>query len=137
MFGSGTYGGDSYDYYTAFHTDRAHPHMHVVVYRRGLENGEWLKVSERSDMNYDAMRSVLVDVAGREGIDLEATPRLARGLHDRPVPDAEYRRAGEQGRVPVAPDHTRRRQSLRRPRCFTSRAVSPPKRNSSKAGRRR
>ena len=107
MFGSGTYGGDSYDYYTAFHTDRAHPHMHVVVYRRGLENGEWLKVSERSDMNYDAMRSVLVDVAGREGIELEATPRLARGLHDRPVPDAEYRRAGEQGRVPVAPDHTR------------------------------
>ena len=107
MFGSGQYGGDSYDYYTAFHTDRAHPHMHVVVYRRGLENGEWLKVSQRGDMNYDRMREVLVNVAGREGIELEATPRLARGLHDRPVPDAEYRRAGEEGRAPVPPSHTR------------------------------
>ena len=47
MFGSGKYGGDSYDYYTAFHTDRAHPHMHVIVYRRGLEEGAWLKVSQQ------------------------------------------------------------------------------------------
>lgn len=39
LFGSGDYGGDAYDYYTAFHTDRAHPHMHVVVHRRGLDNG--------------------------------------------------------------------------------------------------
>ena len=106
MFGSGKYGGDSYDYYTAFHTDRAHPHMHVVVYRRGIEHGEWLKVSQRGDMNYDRMREVLVDVAGREGIELEATTRLARGLHDRPVPDAEYRRAGKDGHTPVAPAHT-------------------------------
>ena len=106
MFGSGEYGGDSYDYYTAFHTDRAHPHMHVVVYRRGLEHGEWLKVSQRGDLNYDRMREVLVDVAGREGIELEATTRLARGLHDRPVPDAEYRRAAEQDREAEAPEHT-------------------------------
>ncbi len=112
MFGSGNYGGDSYDYYTAFHTDRAHPHMHVVVYRRGLEQGEWLKVSQRSDMNYDRMREVLVDVAGREGIELEATPRLARGVHDRPVPDAEYRLAGKEGRAPVAPAHTQETATL-------------------------
>ncbi|WP_299821206.1 relaxase/mobilization nuclease domain-containing protein [uncultured Jannaschia sp.] len=112
MFGSGQYGGDSYDYYTAFHTDRAHPHMHVVVYRRGLEHGEWLKVSQRSDMNYDRMREVLVDVAGREGIELEATPRLARGVHDRPVPDAEYRLAGKEGREPVAPAHTQETATL-------------------------
>ena len=106
MFGSGQHGGDSYDYYTAFHIDRAHPHMHVVVYRRGLENGEWLKVSQRGDVNYDRMREVLVDVAGREGIELEATTRLARGLHDRPVPDAEYRRAVEEDREAEAPEHT-------------------------------
>ncbi len=107
MFGSGQYGGDSYDYYTAFHTDRAHPHMHVVVYRRGLENGAWLKVSRRSDVNYDRMRAILVEVSAREGIELEATTRLARGVHDRPVPDAEYRRAAAEGREAEAPDHTR------------------------------
>ena len=107
MFGSGRFGGDSFDYYTAFHTDQAHPHMHVVVNRRGLENGAWLKVSLRGDLHYDRMREVLVDVAGREGIELEATTRFARGIHDRPVPDAEYRLAASERREAEPPEHTR------------------------------
>ncbi len=106
MFGSGNFAGDSYDYYTAFHTDRDHPHMHVIVNRRGLDNGEWLKVSQRGDLNYDAMRSTLVVVAAREGIELEATNRYERAIHDRPIPDAEYRRARQEGREAVAPAHT-------------------------------
>lgn len=105
MFANGKY-GDVYDYYTAFHTDRAHPHMHVVVNRRGLENGDWLKVSRRSLFNYDEFRAVQVEVAAREGIILEATPRYARGVSDRPIPDAEIRRAEREGRVAVAPEHT-------------------------------
>ncbi len=106
MFGSGEQGGDSYDYYTAFHTDRAHPHMHVVVHRRGLERGDWLKVSRRSDITYDRMREVLVGVSREHGIHLEATPRYARGIHERPVPDAEYRRASAERREPEVPAHT-------------------------------
>ena len=106
MFGSGNYGGDSFDYYTAFHTDRDHPHMHVIVNRRGMDNGAWLKVSQRSDLNYDVMRETLVRVAGREGIELEATSRYERAIHDRPIPDAEYRRAKDEGRDAVAPEHT-------------------------------
>lgn len=106
LFGSGDYSGDSYDYYTAFHTDRDHPHMHVVVNRRGMDQGNWLKVSRRSDLNYDAMRNVLVRIAEREGIELEATNRYERAIHDRPVPDAEYRRAKEERREVVAPEHT-------------------------------
>ncbi|MEW7009617.1 relaxase/mobilization nuclease domain-containing protein [Lentilitoribacter sp. EG35] len=104
MFASGNY-GDVYDYYTAFHTDRAHPHMHVVVNRRGMEHGDWLKVSLRSQFNYDEFRAVQVEVAAREGIYLEASHRLARGLTDRPVLDAEYRDAVRDGRKPVAPSH--------------------------------
>ena len=107
MFGSGDFGGDSFDYYTAFHTDREHPHMHVVVYRRGLDHGAWLKVSQRSDLNYDRMREELVRVAARRSIELEASTRLSRGRHDRPVPDAEYRRAAKERRLPEAPAHTR------------------------------
>ena len=106
MFGSGDYGGDSYDYYTAFHTDRDHPHMHVVVNRRGMDDGNWLKVSQRSDLNYDAMRETLVRVAAREAIELEATSRYERAIHDRPVPDAEYRQARKEGREASAPEHT-------------------------------
>ena len=84
MFDAGTY-GDVYDYVTAFHTDMPHPHMHVVVSRRGLEHGSWLKVSRRGPIDYDELRHVQVEVAAREGILLQATPRFAREAYDRPV----------------------------------------------------
>lgn len=105
MFVSGTY-GDVFDYYTAFHTDRAHPHIHVIVNRRGIENGDWLKVSRRSQYNYDELRAVQVEVAAREGIYLEASPRLARGLTDRPISDSEIRRAIKEKRAARPPAHT-------------------------------
>lgn len=105
MFASGNY-GDVYDYYTAFHTDREHPHMHVIVNRRGMEEGNWLKVSRVSQFNYDEFRAVQVEVSALEGIHLDASPRLARGVTDRPIPDAEIRRAEKEEREPKVPEHT-------------------------------
>ena len=90
MFDRGTY-GDVYDYVTAFHTDTPHPHMHVVVSRRGLEYGSWLKVSRRGPIDYDELRFVQVEVATQEGIELEATPRFARARYNRPVADERQR----------------------------------------------
>ena len=84
MFDQGTY-GDVFDYYTAFHTDTPHPHMHVVVSRRGLEHGFWLKVSRRGPIDYEELRHVQVEAAAREGILLQATSRFARGAYERPV----------------------------------------------------
>ncbi len=105
MFGGGRF-SDAWDYYTAYHRDTDYPHIHVVVNRRGLESGTWLTISRRSEITFDILREVQVEVARREHIHLEATPRLARGLHDRPVPDAEVRRARAEGRAPEAPAHT-------------------------------
>lgn len=106
LFDSGAH-GDRWDYYTAFHTDTAYPHVHVVVGRRGLDDGSWLRVSSRGAITFDRLREVQVEVAAREGIALTGTSRLARGVHDRPVPDAEYRRAQAAGRAAVAPAHSR------------------------------
>lgn len=105
MFASGKY-GDVYDYYTAFHTDRDHPHLHVVVNRRGLEHGNWLSVHKEGIFNYAVFRSVQVEMAAQEGIYLEASSRFERGLSDRPVPEAEYRRATREGRKPATPSHS-------------------------------
>lgn len=105
LFDSGVY-GDRWDYYTAFHKDTAYPHIHVVVGRRGLDEGQWLRVSSRGELTFDRLREVQVAVAAREGIALTGTTRLSRGVHDRPVPDAEYRRARTEGREAVAPAHT-------------------------------
>ena len=101
MFDRGTY-GDVYDYVTAFHTDTPHPHMHVVVSRRGLEHDSWLKVSRRGPIDYDELRLVQVEVAAREGIELQATPRFARARYDRPVADERQRIAIRTG-VEIAP----------------------------------
>ena len=101
MFDLGTY-GDVYDYVTAFHTDTPHPHMHVVVSRRGIEYGSWLKVSRRGPIDYDELRFVQVEVSAQEGIELQATPRFARARHDRPVADERQRIAIRTG-VEVTP----------------------------------
>jgi type IV secretion system T-DNA border endonuclease VirD2 len=105
LFDSGAY-GDRWDYYTAFHKDTTYPHIHVVVGRRGLDEGQWLRVSSRGELSFDRLREVQVEVAAREGIALTGTTRLSRGVHDRPVPDAEYRRARAEGREAVPPAHT-------------------------------
>ncbi|TPE47893.1 relaxase/mobilization nuclease domain-containing protein [Amaricoccus solimangrovi] len=105
LFDSGAY-GDRWDYYTAFHTDTAYPHIHVVVGRRGLDEGTWLRISSWGAISFDRLREVQVEVAAREGIALTGTARLARGVHARPVPDGEYRRARAEGRDPVAPEHS-------------------------------
>lgn len=105
MFESGRF-GDTWDYYTAFHTDTRYPHIHVVASRRGLDHGTWLKVSGRSEIDFDVLREIQAEVASTEGIKLDATPRLSRGVHARPAPDAEIRRARAEGREPIAPEHS-------------------------------
>jgi type IV secretion system T-DNA border endonuclease VirD2 len=96
MFGSGRNGG-TFDYLTACHSDRPHPHVHLIVNRRALE-GHWLKISRRhASLNYEKLRSALVEVACRHDIVLEATSRAERGLTERPITYAEYRRRARAG----------------------------------------
>lgn len=93
VFGSGRNGGE-WDYITAFHTNKPHPHVHVIVNRRSLaERGEWLAISHRNRfLNYDTLREALADAAWNQGIELDATSREQRGLEGRGPTTAEYRR---------------------------------------------
>ncbi|THK34142.1 type IV secretion system protein VirD [Ensifer sp. MPMI2T] len=97
MFGSGRNGG-TFDYITAFHVYREHPHLHVVVNRRALE-GHWLKISRRHPhLNYINMRAALVDAAAYDnGIELNANSRSERGMMERPITYAEFRRRQRTG----------------------------------------
>ncbi|QTG17176.1 relaxase/mobilization nuclease domain-containing protein (plasmid) [Agrobacterium tumefaciens] len=92
MFGSGE-GGGCYNYLTAFHVDRDHPHLHVVVNRRELLGQGWLKISRRHpQLNYDALRIKMAEISLRYGILLDASSRAERGITERPITYAEYRR---------------------------------------------
>lgn len=118
LFHSGRFGAE-WDYITAFHTDRAHPHMHVVVNRRGFppENsgvsamGKWLKIAHRYEpdkmlaaengkefgINYTILRDVQVEAAAKFGIRLEATSRKERGLDTPSLTHGQYRQQQKDG----------------------------------------
>jgi type IV secretion system T-DNA border endonuclease VirD2 len=109
MFGSGEHGG-TFDYVSACHHDRPHPHVHLVINRRALE-GHWLKISRRHpELNYDRLRSGLVAVSAQHGLMLEATSRQDRGIDHPPPTYAEYRRqarraaAAQAIAVPISKD---------------------------------
>ncbi|MBX5242750.1 relaxase/mobilization nuclease domain-containing protein [Rhizobium sp. NLR22b] len=82
-----------WDYVTAFHTNRPHPHLHVVLNRRALSaRGEWLAISHRNQfLNYDTLREGLADVAYEYGIALDATSREQRGLEGHGPTREQYR----------------------------------------------
>lgn len=94
-FGSGDY-GDTWDYVAAIHTQLTdpdnqpggarehnptkHPHMHLIINRRGLDNGQLLSTYKGSALNPDHMRTLQAEIANKHGIDMVATSRIARGL---------------------------------------------------------
>ncbi len=93
MFGA-LHINDVFDYVTAFHVDREHPHLHVVVNRRSLSPGHgWLKIARRNEtINYDIMRARLVLCAARENIPLRHDYRVPQPFRPRqqaPLPVRE------------------------------------------------
>ena len=80
MFQSGTHVEDEWAYVAALHTDRAHPHVHIVVNNRGLEQGEWFHMAKEHDFNLAMMKERLVELAADMGVELDASSRLERGI---------------------------------------------------------
>jgi type IV secretion system T-DNA border endonuclease VirD2 len=87
-----------FDYLTVFHTDRPHPHLHVIVNRRSLQRDpdtnkhEWLKIARRNArINYAVMRTKFAHRAQQEGIDVEATSRLERGIETPSLSNEQFR----------------------------------------------
>ncbi|WP_454703132.1 relaxase/mobilization nuclease domain-containing protein [Agrobacterium burrii] len=87
-----------FDYLTAFHTDKPHPHLHVLVNRKSLKRDpntkkhEWLKIARRNTrINYAVMRERFAYWAQQEGIDVEATSRLERGIETPSLSNEQFR----------------------------------------------
>jgi len=80
-----------FDYIAATHTDRAHPHAHIVVNRRG-EDGRLFTLRQGTEHSYETYKDALVELGQAHGVALEATSRLQRGIVHRAPTDAEYRR---------------------------------------------
>lgn len=87
-----------YDYIAAVHTDRVHPHTHIVVNRRGFE-GDLFTLRVGTDYSYGAFKDAMVEIGAEHGVAMEASHRLERGITARAPSDAAYR-AGDTAGVP-------------------------------------
>lgn len=90
---------DRWEYIAALHTDRSHPHVHVLVNNRGVENGSWFYLSNKLDapFTYQGFRNLMVSVAQDYGVHLEATTRYERGDLQYSPSSAQWRQGREPG----------------------------------------
>ena len=79
IFGSGEY-GDRWRYVAALHTNTDQVHAHFAVEKHGLDEGRFLSISRHSEISYDVMKAVEVEIAAGHGLELAATSRLSRGI---------------------------------------------------------
>jgi len=100
MFQSGEHQDDVWSYVAALHTDRAHPHVHIVVNNRGRLNDSWFFMAREHAFNLDRMKERMVAIAAEEGVFLDATSRAERGLLTYGPSRAEIERARTEGRAP-------------------------------------
>ncbi|MFC0341986.1 relaxase/mobilization nuclease domain-containing protein, partial [Paracoccus niistensis] len=80
MFQSGTHVADEWAYVAALHTDRAHPHVHIVLNNRGLHGDSWFYIARDHVFCLDMMKERLVGIAADMGVELDASSRLERGI---------------------------------------------------------
>lgn len=100
MFQSGEHQDDVWSYVAALHTDKAHPHVHMVVNNRGTVNESWFFMAKEHAFNLEVMKERMVAIAAEEGVFLDATSRAERGLLTYGPSRAEIERARVEGRAP-------------------------------------
>ncbi len=97
FFESGHY-GDEWDYVVAVHTDRDHPHAHILLNNRGKDQGVWFACWAEGVMSPQLMREKQAEIAEQYGVALDATTRLERGIFARPAGLEEIYAAKAEGR---------------------------------------
>ena len=95
--------GDAWRHVRAWHTDTEHPHMHLVIDRRGM-SGSMMQIHPAKDINPQRLRALQVETAAEYGILLNDTPRVSRGLTG-PALSTEEWHAAERGEPLDRSDH--------------------------------
>jgi len=101
MFQSGEHQDEEWAYVAALHTDRPHPHVHIVLNNRGLVNDTWFYMAREHAFNFETMKQRMVEIAAEEGVFLDATSRAERGILSFGPSRAEIEQARDEGREPV------------------------------------
>lgn len=100
MFQSRQHQKEEWAYVAALHTDRPHPHVHIVLNNRGLVEDSWFYMARDHVFNLAMMKERMVAIAAEEGVFLDATSRAERGILTYGPNRAEIERARREGRAP-------------------------------------
>lgn len=92
--------GAHFDYLVAIHTDRAHPHAHIVLNRQSPD-GERFFLRSGHRFSYELFREAMVEHGERYGLRLEATRRLDRGVTTYAANTVAVQQAREAGHAVV------------------------------------
>ena len=98
-FQSGAHADDEWAYVAALHTDRAHPHLHIVVNNRGVANDSWFYMARGHAFEIQAMKDRVAEIAAEEGLFLDSSSRIQRGKLTYGPSRAELERALREGRA--------------------------------------
>lgn len=90
ILGQGT---GRWDYIVGIHTDREHPHAHIIVDRRNAEN-ELFYFAKDGEFTYDRFKDAMVEWGQEVGIEMVNTSRLSRGIE----PEQKEKPVGIEGR---------------------------------------
>ena len=72
-------GRSRFRYIAAVHTDKEHPHAHIIVDRKNAE-GEWFYFARDGEFTYDRFKDAIVEHAATYGVELVNTSKLSRGI---------------------------------------------------------
>lgn len=72
-------GRSRFRYIAAVHTDKGHPHAHIIVDRKNAE-GEWFYFARDGEFTYDRFKDAIVEHAATYGVELVNTSKLSRGI---------------------------------------------------------
>lgn len=97
MFESGAH-GDEWAYVAALHTDRSHPHVHIIVQNRGILNGAWFYMAKDHSFNLAHMKERMAAIAEEHGVPLDTSSRLERGILSYGPSRSEIEAARREGR---------------------------------------
>jgi len=98
MFQSGMHVEDEWAYIAALHSDRSHPHVHIVINNRGLENDSWFYMAKGHAFDVICMKERMVEIAAEQGLYLDSASRIERGKLTYGPSRAELERALREGR---------------------------------------
>ncbi|MDS9469612.1 relaxase/mobilization nuclease domain-containing protein [Paracoccus sp. MBLB3053] len=98
MFQSGMHVEDEWAYIAALHSDRSHPHVHIVLNNRGLENDTWFYMARGHAFDVITMKERMVEIAAEQGLFLDSASRIERGKLTYGPSRVELERALREGR---------------------------------------